>query len=279
MTTPRGISLHIGVNILDPKHYNTWEGKLNSCENDADTMRDIASQQGFETQQIKTAGATRKAVKDAIREAASQLSSGDIYLLSYSGHGGQVKDVDDDEADGVDDTWCLHDGQLLDDEINVLLSEFNSGVRVLVVSDSCHSGTLLRDFNPALLGSDFIEDDFTISRLMPAKVAAETFRKNKARYTDIQNALPKPRPDIKASVRLLSGCEEQEESFGSKVAGRFTTAIKEIFDNGAYEGDYEKFHSAIKDSVALRMNPQTPDHMVIGVPSADFDRETPFWIQ
>lgn len=279
MTTARGISLHIAVNIVDPEHYNGWDGALTSCENDADTMRDIASLQGFETKQIKTTGATRKGVKNAIREAASQLSSGDIYLLSYSGHGGQVKDVDDDEADGVDDTWCLYDGQLLDDEINVLLAEFNPGVRVLVVSDSCHSGTLLRDINPALMGENIIEDDFTISRLMPRKVAVDTFRKNKTRYTDIQNALPKPRPEIKASVRLLSGCEEQEESFSNAVTGRFTAAIKKVFGDGAFEGDYEKFHSDIKEAVALRRNPQTPDHMVSGVPSADFDREKPFRIK
>lgn len=48
MTTARGISLHIGVNELDKEHYEGWVA-LPSCENDADTMRDIASQQGFET--------------------------------------------------------------------------------------------------------------------------------------------------------------------------------------------------------------------------------------
>lgn len=278
MTTPRGISLHIGVNILDPEHYNDWSGALTSCENDADTMRDIASQQGFKTRQIKTTAATRKAVKDAIGEAANELSSGDIYLLSYSGHGGQVRDTDDDEEDGKEDTWCLYDGQLLDDEINVLLSEFNPGVRVLVVSDSCHSGTMLRDMGPSFLGGTPVEDDFTIARLMPGRIAAQTFRKNSAQYAEIQNSLPKPRPEIKASVRLLSGCEEQEKSYGNAVTGRFTAAIKKVFNDGAFAGNYEQFHSDLKDAVAVAMNPQTPDHDKVGIPSADYDGETPFKI-
>jgi len=279
MNSPRGLSLHIGVNMVDPQHYNNWDGALPACENDADTMRDIASLQGFETRQIKSTEATRKAVRDAILDAAKELSNGDFYLLTYSGHGGQVKDVDDEEADGVDDTWCLYDGQLLDDELNVLLAEFDEGVRVLVVTDSCHSGTMLRGMEPDVENENLIDDGFTISRQMPGQVAVATFRNNKTRYTDIQNALPKPRPEIKASVRLLSGCEEHEESFSSKLAGRFTTAIVNVFNNGAFEGDYEKFHADIKEAVAKRRNPQTPAHMVIGVPSADFDAETPFKIK
>ena len=279
MSSPRGISLHIAVNIVDPEHYSGWDGALTSCENDADTMAGIASKQGFETQKIKTVAATRETVKKAIRDAAGQLSSGDLYLLTYSGHGGQVTDIDDDEEDGKDDTWCLYDGQLLDDEINVLLAEFNPGVRVLVLSDSCHSGTMLRSVNPSLPGQERVIDDFTISRLMPRQVAVSTDRKHRSRYTDIQNALPKPRPEIKASVKLLSGCREYEQSFCNAVTGRFTAAVKKVFDNGAFEGNYEQFHTGIKEAVAVAMNPQSPSTMDVGVPDADFDSEKPFTIK
>lgn len=279
MNSPRGISLHIGVNIVDPQHYNGWDGALTSCENDADTMADIARLQGFETKQLKTIEATRETVKKAMRDAAGQLSGGDFYLLTYSGHGGQVTDIDDEEEDGKDDTWCLYDGQLLDDEINVLLAEFRPGVRVLVLSDSCHSGTMLRDIDPSLMGREMLEDDFTITRLMPRQVAVGTDRKNRSRYTEIQNALPKPRPEIRASVKLLSGCREHEQSFGSKVTGRFTAAVKKVFDNGAFVGNYKQFHAGLKDAVALAMNPQTPDYMVVGAPDPDFDNEIPFTIK
>ena len=38
----RGQSLHIGVNKVDPAHYNGWEGTLAACEFDAEDMRALA---------------------------------------------------------------------------------------------------------------------------------------------------------------------------------------------------------------------------------------------
>ena len=32
---PKGISLHIGLNRVDPIHYAGWKGELVACENDA----------------------------------------------------------------------------------------------------------------------------------------------------------------------------------------------------------------------------------------------------
>ena len=121
----RGISLHIAVNHCDPDHYNGWSGPLKSCEHDADTMQGIARARGFETNQLKTEQATRDGVKQAIKNAARELNPGDIFLVTYSGHGNQVPDVTGDEEDNEDDTWCLHDGQLLDDELLLADNAFN----------------------------------------------------------------------------------------------------------------------------------------------------------
>ena len=80
-----------------------------------------------------------------MRSAAKTLQGGDLFFLTYSGHGGQVPDVNGDEADKKDETWCLYDGQLIDDELYFELSKFAAGVRILVLSDSCHSGTVTRE--------------------------------------------------------------------------------------------------------------------------------------
>ncbi|MDP9071378.1 MAG: caspase family protein, partial [Actinomycetota bacterium] len=39
MDDVRGMSLHIGLNRVDPDGYNGWSGDLAGCENDARDMR------------------------------------------------------------------------------------------------------------------------------------------------------------------------------------------------------------------------------------------------
>src|SRR5687768_12286851 len=105
---PKGISLHIGLNLVDPNHYGGWNGQLNACEADAEDMAGIAKSMNFnEIQLLLSAQATRNAVITAIKDAAQKLIKGDFFLLSYSGHGGQAPDLNADEDDAQDETWCL----------------------------------------------------------------------------------------------------------------------------------------------------------------------------
>src|SRR5262245_2373115 len=98
-------------------------------------MTQLAKLQGFKPTQLLTKAATRKAVVGKILDAANKLKSGDIFFLTYSGHGGQVPDQNSDESDGLDETWCLYDGQLLDDELFYALGQFAAGTRILILSD------------------------------------------------------------------------------------------------------------------------------------------------
>src|ERR671918_602507 len=43
----KGISIHIGLNHVDPKHYQGWDGELNACIADAKDMRALAKKKGF----------------------------------------------------------------------------------------------------------------------------------------------------------------------------------------------------------------------------------------
>src|SRR5262245_59882710 len=124
----RGISLHIGLNSVDPNSYQGWSGKLVACENDAKSMEQIASSLGYETHTLKTSQATRSTTLDAIAQAARELQEDDMFLLTYSGHGGQVEDTNSDEQDAMDETWVLYDGELVDDELHELYTNFKAGV-------------------------------------------------------------------------------------------------------------------------------------------------------
>src|SRR5262245_45493078 len=97
MPNAKGLSLHIGLNRVDPAHYGGWAGPLTACEADAADMAALARRQGFRPRALLTRDATRASVSAAITSAARRLQPGDFFLLSYSGHGGQLPDLNGDE--------------------------------------------------------------------------------------------------------------------------------------------------------------------------------------
>lgn len=280
----KGVSCHIGVNRVDPDHYEGWSGPLVACEYDAEDLQDIAANIGYQTTMLLTEAATRDAVTTTIRKAAETLASGDIFLLTYSGHGGQVPDVNGDERDLEDETWCLYNGELLDDELSYLWRGFTEGVRILVLSDSCHSGTVTRNGDRSIL----MPDSYTAAiegrlsgghayRMMPVKNAIATYRANKEFYDQIQRNLPSREEwgPINARVRLLSGCQDNQLSMDGTFNGAFTGTLKRVYADGAFQGDYESFH---RDIVRQMPPTQTPNHFVLGGENPGFDAEQPFQI-
>lgn len=280
-----GLSLHIGLNSVDPAHYAGWSGPLNACEADAEDMEAIAKAAGFKTETLMTPKGTREALIKSIKSAAATLGSGDLFFLTYSGHGGQVPDADDDdgEEDFQDETWCLFNGELIDDELRELWSEFKEGVRILVLSDSCHSGTVTRQQYNELARSGVVRQPVTradgrddpVFRVMPDDVAMRTYRLNKAFYQKLAKGLPKTPPPVKATVRLISGCQDNQLSMDGTFNGLFTATLLRVWNDGAFQGNYQKFHKAI---VRLMPPTQTPNHFNVGPPNVQYDEQAPFAI-
>src|SRR5438309_443956 len=181
----KAIALHIGLNGVSAAAYSGWDGPLAACEFDANDMAAIARSKGMQSTVLLTKKATRGAVLGAMRSAAKSLGSGDLFLLTYSGHGGQVPDVSGDEDDKKDETWCLYDGQLIDDELYFELSGFAAGVRILVLSDSCHSGTVTRAM-PPMMSPSTGANGHQRPKMMPPAVAMRTYREHQAFYDKLQ---------------------------------------------------------------------------------------------
>ncbi len=282
----KGVSLHVGLNNVDPAAYEGWDGPLTACEFDAEDMAALAKAVGYEPKMLLTTAATRKAVIGAIQAAAKGMKAGDIFLMTYSGHGGQVPDFNGDEAleradDFQDETLCLFDGQLVDDELYALWAGFPAGSRVLVISDCCHSGSNIK----ARMISDLVataETPDQLPRVMPLAVAARVARRRRAFYKDISDkvteawagpvtremALP-----VAASVRLISACQDNQVAMDGLTNGLFTGRLLETWGEGAFQGDYAAFHRAIVD----RMPPaQTPNLYGTGQPSPAYDAQRPF---
>ncbi|MFD2091138.1 peptidoglycan-binding protein [Blastococcus deserti] len=142
---PHGVSVHIGVDRVDPGHYGD-PMTLPSCENDAKAMRDLAESIGYDTLLFVNEQATTANFCAFLRSAAVNLFAGDSMFATFSGHGGRLPNAsDDEEPDLLDETLCFYDRMLLDDELYAMLGDLREGVRVHVVFDSCHSGTALKN--------------------------------------------------------------------------------------------------------------------------------------
>jgi hypothetical protein len=276
----KGIALTIGLNAVDPKHYQGWAGALNACEADAADMADITKSRKFNVKTLLTKAATRSRIMDEISKAAKSLKAGDIFMLSYSGHGGQVPDLNDDENDGQDETWCLYDGQLIDDEIYAELAKFQKGVRILVFSDSCHSGTVVKlAFYQGTVSArnTNVSSKEVRYRFMPPDVAMRVYRNNKTFYDGLlkNKALNDSRASVKASVLLFSGCQDNQLSSDGDFNGLFTAHLLRAWDNGNFKKPYRSFHKAI----LKRMPPdQTPNYFRLGLTDTKFEAQIPFTI-
>lgn len=268
----KGISIHLGLNHVDPKHYQGWNGALNACVADANDMCALAKKKGFTANTLLlNEQAAAASLAAALQDAAKRLSKGDILLLTYSGHGGQVRDANGDEKDNdrMDETWVLFDREFVDDELYNLWSKFKAGVRILVLSDSCHSGTVTRDI-PVFAG------DGPKPRAMPREIAVKTENANRALYRAIQEEnRGAEKAKIAASILLLSGCMDNQTSMDGDHNGAFTGTLKKVWNGGRFAGNYRNFRDKI---VALMPSSQTPNYYSIGAPNPLFEKQTPFTI-
>jgi hypothetical protein len=127
--------------------------------------------------------------------------------------------------------------------------------------------------NGPLASSNQVDD--MVFRFMPRERSLETFRQNRGFYSEIQYQLPSPPPRIRTTVRLMSGCQDDQLSYEGKDNGRFTEALKSVWGSGGFSGDYEQFHQRIVSEMPER---QRSNHLVIGAANEGYDQQRPFTI-
>ena len=110
---------------------------------DADARRfaALASERGFVAPVLLLGEqATQATVRAKLAEMAALSEPGDLFVLTFSGHGGRTCVRGDDAEPREVATWQLYDGTLNDTQLKAELARFRHGVRVLVVADHCGGG-------------------------------------------------------------------------------------------------------------------------------------------
>jgi len=155
-------ALCIGINNYPGTHMD-----LKGCINDANDWAVELGVRGFSVNKLIDSEATKAAMVAAFKTVIGGAGSGDLVVITYSGHGTYVPDTHGDELDGLDEALCPYDIQtggaaLIDDEIHALFAARAAGVRLVLISDSCHSGTVTR-----AAAADPEADDVPRPRFMP----------------------------------------------------------------------------------------------------------------
>lgn len=144
-------------------NYPGTKSALNGCINDAHSIRDVLINcKGFPAENVRVMTdapdcepkPTGENIRKALAEMVGGAKKGDSLVFHYSGHGTQVPSGDKDEHDKKDEAICPTDLNLIiDDDLCQILSKLADGVDFLMISDCCHSGSLL-DHNVVQITGD-----------------------------------------------------------------------------------------------------------------------------
>jgi len=150
---------------------------------------------------------------------------------------------------------------------------------VLVLSDSCHSGTVTRNTfdrqGAGVPASDVADPLDRQPRAIPSDIEVRTLRKNRSSYKSIFDALPKKAPPISATVRLISACQDNQGAYDGMKNGLFTARLLSVWHEGQFKGTYKAFYRSILMDMP---DTESPNHYVIGTPSPAYDAQKPFQI-
>ncbi len=302
----RGFSLNIGLNRIDPTHYLGWNGALRGCENDARALHGIATNFGYESPTLLlNEAATSTALLGELQRLSQELGAGDFLLLTYSGHGSSLPDLNGDEVklvagDKMDEVWCLYDRMLLDDELYRAFQAFRASVHILVLLDSCHSGTAIRGMNPGAergIGAGELTDeqrrDFLVekvatallekrereadapfrSKLAPDSLTDAVYLAHQGLYDPIGLQPAAPSDRVQASIKLISACQDDQEARDGAVHGYFTQQLLRVMAAAQAPVSYGALHQLLVQASDFT---QKPNFLNEGRRDPAFDEARPF---
>jgi hypothetical protein len=128
----------------------------------------------------------------------------DVLLIHYSGHGTQVPDKHGDDEDGYDEGLYLIDGVVIDDDIAQVLKSIPDKAVVILMFDSCFSGTITRELG---------DDHQSLSKFVPMPEQKLKTKK----------LIRIPKQEMKWVV--FSGCRENQTSADAFIKGRYNGAF------------------------------------------------------
>ena len=226
----------VGINDY-PGIFNDLKG----CVNDANDWAELLAEFGFEMDILLDNQGTRENIKAGLRDLVSSLTPGDYGVFTYSGHGTYNRDSSGDEPDSYDEALYVYDGILLDDELREILNDLNPQASLVVISDSCYSGTVTRVAE---------EDHYAKPRFVPV-IGYDPLFPVKTRFLAEADMLE----------LLITGCSDTELSYDAFINGRYNGAMSRYAIDAIRanrEATFSEFYALLRQALPSEDYPQTP---------------------
>ena len=240
----RKFGLFVGINA-----YTGGISPLKGCVNDATRMRDaMTTKFGFkaaDTTLLTDAAATRDGIMTNLNKYATLAGPGDIFVMHYSGHGTLFPDAYSEELDETKEIYMrarndagemeviyergTYDSAIvpfdarsttsgkawrnliLDDELYAILGGITrKGAQVVLISDSCHSGSIERAKTP----EDVTRRVQTLTTVFGVRRFSELDLKKPATVRSTKT--PAPAPGL---YLAMTGSKDDEFSLDAKING------------------------------------------------------------
>jgi len=230
---------------------------LAGCINDLRDWSDVLRARGFAVAKLADKDATGENIRTAIGTLVAGAFPGDTLVFQYSGHGSYVPDENSDEPDGADECICPVDiftkGPITDDDLRVLYANRPLGIKMIVISDSCHSGTVTR-FMSMPTTKALVQRRV---RFMPPAAFLSSTEANK-----LNKGFRRSLPVGRHAALLFSGCADPEYSYDAYFNGRpngaFTFCALAALKSLPVRSSYQRWFTAIRKMLPSQEYPQTP---------------------
>lgn len=243
---PNNVCLYYGIN-----DYPGSNNDLQGCVNDAtDWCNFLVVTHKFNATLLRDSEATKANVVNALKDMARKSHPLTNFVFGYSGHGSNVADKNGDETDGRDECLCLYDAFLIDDEIRTLLSAFHPQAKITVISDSCHSGSVSRNFMSLLNAGN---DVYAKPKFLPPEDNMEA--------SIASNPFIKGDTELLMNEVLITGCSPTEFSYDARINGRYNGAMTWNALNILKQTPsitFVEFHSKLRKALPNGSWPQSP---------------------
>ena len=183
-------------------------------------------------------------MENNIKWLATDNLPGDILVLHYSGHGGNIIDRNRDEADGRDETLIPLDfqtaGEITDDWLfENLISKVPKDVTLWCFLDCCHSGTAID-----------LKHNYQSNCKYRKGIIPENLVYKKEEWTDSFIFSLERSKDVVGNVCLFSGCQDKETSADTFInntgQGAFTYCLLETLKTNLQENTLRYKNGTLK---------------------------------